>query len=253
MSLVLRSVNSNNLCVICNDSGVLTKAQEWADFFHCPLNPGGSERFFFQFFVTENQVYLRDLEQRVLKIDFDENHLDYQRKGHRGKNELIAKALGVAKGCRKILDLSVGLGIDSVFLTQLGFEVTGVERSPVLYALLKEAFAKTTKDYLKTYQLHFADSLQFLKDNKNKFAVDSIYFDPMYPHKKKTALPKQEMVVFRELVGHDEDASLVLVEALSWPVKRVVVKRPIHAEELLKGVQHSYKGKVVRYDTYVVG
>lgn len=231
----------------------MVKAKEWANFFKCPLNPSNAEKFFFQFFVTANQVYLRDLESRVLKIDFDENHLDYQRKGHHGKNELIAKALGVAKGCRKVLDLSVGLGIDSVFLTQLGFEVIGVERSPVLYALLKEAFAKTNKEYLKSYQLHFADSLQFLKENRQKIAVDSIYFDPMYPHKKKTALPKQEMVVFRELVGHDEDASQVLAEALTWPVKRVVVKRPIHAEELLKGVQHSYKGKVVRYDTYVVG
>ncbi|MNL78601.1 Ribosomal RNA small subunit methyltransferase J [compost metagenome] len=50
---------------------------------------------------------------------------------------MIAKALGGAKGTKKVLDLSVGLAVDSVFLCQLGFQVTGVERSPVLYALLK--------------------------------------------------------------------------------------------------------------------
>lgn len=242
-----------NLCVLSSSNSTIEKAKAWADFFGCLLNPTNQENFFFHFHVENQRVYVRDRENRVLEIDFDENHLDYERKGHRGKNELIAKALGVAKGCRKVLDLSVGLGVDSVFLTQLGFHVTGVERSPVLYSLLKEAFAKTEKEYLKSYQLHFGDSLQFLKENKGKIEIDSIYFDPMYPHKKKSALPKQEMVVFRDLVGHDEDAAEVLKEALTWPVKRVVVKRPVHAEELLPGVRHSYEGKVVRYDTYVVG
>ncbi|MNL54942.1 putative methyltransferase [compost metagenome] len=61
------------------------------------------------------------------------------------------------------------------------------------------------------------------------------------------------MMVFRDLVGDDADASLVLQEALTWNVKRVVVKRPMQAEELLPGVRHSFEGKVVRYDTYVVG
>ncbi len=135
----------------------------------------------------------------------------------------------------------------------MGFEVIGVERSPVLYALLKEAFARTSKEYLKSYSLHFSDSLQFLKENKDRLHVDAIYFDPMYPHKKKSALPKQEMMVFRDLVGHDDDAAEVLKEALTWPVQRVVVKRPMNAEELLPGARHSYEGKVVRYDTYVVG
>ncbi|WP_413613045.1 class I SAM-dependent methyltransferase [Bdellovibrio sp. HCB-110] len=251
MSVVSASVVSK-ICIIATPEA-LEKAQVWADFFKCPVNPANSADFFFHFHVEDGRVYVRDQEKRLLEIDFDKNHLDYERKGHRGKNELIAKALGVAKGYRKVLDLSVGLAVDSVFLTQLGFEVMGVERSPVLYALLKEAFARTEKDYLKSYQLYFADSLQFLKENKGKLAVDAIYFDPMYPHKKKSALPKQEMVVFRDLVGHDEDASEVLKEALTWPVQRVVVKRPMHAEELLPGVRHSYEGKVVRYDTYVVG
>lgn len=251
MSVVPVSVSSR-ICVIASSDG-LEKARHWAAFLQCPLNPENSQDFFFHFHVEGDRVYVRDLDKRLLEIDFDKNHLDYERKGHRGKSELIAKALGVAKGCRKVLDLSVGLAVDSVFLTQLGFEVTGVERSPVLYALLSEAFARTKKEYLKSYQLHFADSLQFLKDQKGLISVDSIYFDPMYPHKKKSALPKQEMVVFRDLVGHDQDAAEVLKEALTWPVQRVVVKRPLHAEELLPGVRHSYEGKVVRYDTYVVG
>jgi len=252
MSVVSESVADKKICVVADAAG-LAKGQHWAQFFNCPLNPESIEPYFFRFNIEGDRVYVRDAEKRLLEIDFDKNHLDYERKGHRGKQEMIAKALGAAKGCRKILDLSVGMGIDSVFLTQLGFQVVGVERSPVLYALLTEAFAKTTKEYLKSYQLHFANSLDFLRENKGKLDIDSIYFDPMYPHKKKSSLPKQEMVVFRDLVGHDDDASEVLKEALKWPVRRVVVKRPMQAEELMPGVIHSFEGKVVRYDSYVVG
>ncbi|MEN0058790.1 MAG: class I SAM-dependent methyltransferase [Bdellovibrio sp.] len=252
--LNLRS--QNNLCVLTEDApgGVLhEKAQDLAKFLSCPLNPAETKSFFFHLHVDLQGLWVRDHEKRKLKIDFDENHLDYERRGHHGKNELLAKALGVSKGCRAVLDLSVGLAVDSVFMTQLGFSVQGVERSPLLYVLLREAFARTQKEYLKNYQLHFADSLDFLKTQKEQCQVDAIYFDPMYPHKKKSALPKQEMVLFRELVGSDNDASEVLREALTWPVRRVVVKRPLHAEELLPGVRHAYEGKVVRYDTYVVG
>lgn len=252
MSVVSDLLETKSICVVADEAG-LAKGQHWSQFLGCPLNPESVDPYFFRFNVEGDRVFVRDAEKRLLEIDFDKNHLDYERKGHRGKQEMIAKALGAAKGCRKVLDLSVGMGIDSVFLTQLGFQVTGVERSPVLYALLSEAFAKTQKEYLKSYQLHFANSLEFLRENKGKLDIDSIYFDPMYPHKKKSSLPKQEMVVFRDLVGHDDDAAEVLKEALTWPVRRVVVKRPMQAEELLPGVIHSFEGKVVRYDSYVVG
>lgn len=252
MSVVSDSLSSKKICIIADEAG-LKKAAQWSEFFKCPVNPPSVDDYFFRFHIEGDHVFVRDAEKRLLEIDFDKNHLDYERRGHSGKNELIAKALGYAKGCRKILDLSVGMGIDSVFLMQLNFQVIGVERSPVLYALLQEAFARTEKTYLKSYQLHFADALTFLRENKGKLDIDAIYFDPMYPHKKKSALPKQEMVVFRDLVGHDADAAEVLKEALTWPVRRVVVKRPMKAEELLPGVIHSFEGKVVRYDSYVVG
>lgn len=218
---------------------------------HCPLNPERPEDYFFSIHYSDEQVLVKDQQGRKLEIDFDKNHLDYQRRGHRGKNELIAKALGAGKGVKRVVDLSVGMAIDSVFLTQLGFEVEGVERSPVLYMLLSEAFARTQQVSLKRYKLHFGDSLDFLKSLEDD-RYEAIYFDPMYPHKKKSALPKQEMMVFRDLVGSDQDASEVLKAALGCPVRRVVVKRPLSAEELLPGVQHAFEGKVVRYDTYMV-
>lgn len=251
MSLVA-DLTSKSLCVLSGEA-TLEEARAHAAFLRAELNPPHLENYFFRLHVTPEGLRVEDHQGRTLEIDFEKNHLDYQRKGHRGKNELMAKALGYGKGCRRVLDLSVGMGIDSVFLSQLGFQVTGVERSPLLFVLLQKAFARTTKPELQNYQLHHAEALDFLKAHKGTLELDGIYFDPMYPHKKKSALPKQEMMVFRDLVGHDEDAADVLKEALTWPVQRVVVKRPLSAPELLPGVRHAFAGKVVRYDTYVVG
>lgn len=233
--------------LVLTDDPNKEKAERWAEFLKVPCRqentpaPG-------QLVFHGDETYFLDSEKRRLSIDFDKNHLDYHRK-HRGKSELLAKALGLGKGVRRVLDLSVGLAVDSVFLCQLGFEVRGVERSPILYVLLSEAFARTRQTALRNYQLTFADSFEFLRTQKAE--VDAIYFDPMYPHKKKSALPRQEMVVFRDLVGDDEDAGRVLEEAFQWNVSRVVVKRPLQAEELRPGVRHAFAGKTVRYDMYM--
>lgn len=233
--------------VFSSDEESKAKALFWADYLKVSLNGEGS--YLHRLIFANNQVELKDPENRTLRIDFDENSRDYQRK-HRGKNELLSKALGYTKGVRKVLDLSVGLAIDSVFLIQLGFEVQGVERSPALYVLLEEAFRRTQKPWLQSYKLWHAEALDFLTEQKDKIAVDAIYFDPMYPMKKKSALPRQEMLVFREMVGHDEDAAQVLDRALQWSCQRVVVKRPLQAPPLRDGVLHTYEGKLVRYDVY---
>ncbi|MGZ3746306.1 MAG: class I SAM-dependent methyltransferase [Pseudobdellovibrionaceae bacterium] len=237
-------------CLSFQEESLKEKAESLAEFLKVPVNPPNKQDFSFCLELSLEGLRLLDSQKRILKIDFLKDHLNYQRKGMRGKNELLAKALGYAKGVRKVLDLSAGLGIDAVFMTQLGFQVTSVERSKLLFVLLEDALQKVPELQAK---LRFVsgDSYEYLRSPESSREVDAIFFDPMYPHKKKSALPKQEMVVFRELVGNDEDAIKVLEEALLWPVSRVVVKRPLGAEALLPGVRHIYEGKVVRYDVYM--
>jgi 16S rRNA (guanine1516-N2)-methyltransferase len=225
-------------------------ARRLAEILQAPIDPSNPEDFSFHLELSAEGLGLRDTQGRTLEIDFIKDHLNYQRRGLKGKNELLAKALGFAKGARKVLDLSAGMGIDAVYLTQLGFQVTSVERSKLLFVLLDDALKKAPGLQEKLTFVN-ADSGDYLRDSKSSRDVDAIFFDPMYPHKKKTALPKQEMVVFRELVGNDDDAAQVLEEALKWPVSRVVVKRPSGAEELLPGVRHAFEGKIIRYDVYM--
>lgn len=196
----------------------------------------------------ESGYVLRDSEGRNLQINFDKNKADYFRRNLSIKNDLLSKALGISKGNRRVLELSSGLGIDSVHISSLGAELTSIERNPIIYFLLIEAQKKSARQEVKRIQFLYQDALEYLKSLKpNSF--DVVYFDPMYPQKKKSALPKQEMLVFRGLVGDDLDAQKVLLAALE-KFKRVVIKRPVIAGPLLSPVTHSFEGKSVRFDIY---
>lgn len=194
-----------------------------------------------------------------LKIDFLHDQLHYQRKSHRGKQELIAKALGSAKGIKRVIDLTCGLAEDAFFLAQIGFFVTAVERCEPIYRILEAALQVARLQdpenlALSRFQLRFSDSADFLKStefvNMEKAGM-ALYLDPMFPEKKKTALPRKEMQIFRSVVGQDLDASDLFQEALKSGVGRIVVKRPMKAEPLAPGVIHTFEGKTVRYDLYV--
>jgi len=198
--------------------------------------------------VAGSAPVIYDRDGRKFQIDFMNDSRNYRRKKSGLKKELISRALGGGRFGLDVLDLSAGLGIDSVFLTQLGYRVTALERHPLIYLCLQQALEQCPNSALKF--MH-ADAAQFLKSQPGPFRV--IYFDPMFPDKKKSALPKQEMVFFREMVGDDADAQEVLHAALSAVgVERIVVKRPVSAPVLFGQPQSVFEGKLVRFDVYGV-
>lgn len=193
-----------------------------------------------------------------LKIDFLNDHVNYSRKGHRGKSELIAKALGLGKGVKCVFDLTCGLAQDAFFLAQLGVEVRAFERSEQLFKILNSALLAARdqapdREDLKRLSIELKNSIDFLSSQEFRDMDQSevaLYLDPMFPEKKKSALPRKEMQIFRMLVGDDLDATELLAKALESRCQRVVVKRPLKAEDLGEGVIHRFKGTTVRYDLY---
>lgn len=196
------------------------------------------------------RLTLFDPQGRKLKIEFDGGSPDYHRRGTRGKQEILAKALGSKQKLTRVLDLTAGLGQDAVFLCQLGFQVTSIERNPLLVFLLKEAQRRTQRSELSSWEIFWGDAKNFLTQEDFMKPFEAVYFDPMYPTKKKSALPRQEMLLFKDLVGSDEDASEIAQVLWERVRGRIVVKRPLEAEPLLKPT-HSYVGKTVRYDVTV--
>ena len=189
-----------------------------------------------------------DSENRKLKIDFKNDSENYKKFKSNIGSEPLSRALGGGKKGLRLLDLSAGMGIDAVFLCQLGYSVTAIERNPLLFLVLNEARRNADMALQKNIEFVFSEALIFLKTTSAEF--DICYFDPMFPQKKKTALPKQEMALFKNLVGDDVDAAAVLKTAIdSKKFKRCVVKRPLSAEPLLPA-SGAIEGKIIRYDIY---
>ncbi|MFN8791407.1 MAG: class I SAM-dependent methyltransferase [Bdellovibrionales bacterium] len=196
----------------------------------------------------ESSWWVRDAEGRRLQIDFDANRKDYWRT-HRGRGEPLARALGIKDSIRKVIDLTAGLGIDAVFMARLGFQVTAIERNPLVAFLLSEARKNAERRDLEHLDFVFASAQSFLEKLQLQEPT-SAYFDPMYPESKKSALPRQEMRLFRDLVGDDTDSRSLLLRVLEIPFSRVVVKRPVRALPLVEKPAYQLEGKLVRYDVY---
>lgn len=231
-----------------NTTQAAQTAKQWTEFLlHNNFNAG----FIREIDMSANCPAIFDNDGNKFCINFVDNKQNYHKKKAGIKSELISKALGTGRYGLKVLDLSAGLGIDSVFLAQLGYEVTALERNPLIYLALNEAAQHAADNGMSlNLKFEFGDSLNYLLQNKN--TTDVIYFDPMFPEKTKSALPRQEMVFFRNLVGSDDDASQVLEAAMSFNgAKRVVVKRPIKAPQLLNP-HSSTEGKLIRFDIYGV-
>jgi 16S rRNA (guanine1516-N2)-methyltransferase len=83
---------------------------------------------------------------------------------------------------------------------------------------------------------------------------ETIYIDPMFPPKRKaSALAKKDVRLVRRVVGDDPDAGELLAIALDRAQRRVVVKRPSHAEPLAdRRPDFEIASKLVRYDVYSI-
>jgi 16S rRNA (guanine1516-N2)-methyltransferase len=166
--------------------------------------------------------------------------------------ELLAKAIGYKSHYKPwVLDLSAGLGRDAFVLANLGCRVDMLERSPIMAVLLEDGLerlaARRSTLQLRLFQ---QDAMSYLAQIPTK--PDVIYFDPMYPHRNKSALVKKEMRIVRALVGDDVDAAQVCQRALLAAGKRLVVKRPRLAPELWVKPDIVFTGKTSRFDVYLV-
>ena len=174
----------------------------------------------------------------------------------KSKKQPLARAIGIKT--RTVLDVTAGLGQDACLLAAIGYSVTAIERSAIIYALLADAWSRLQQNetllqsLVGSLQFIHADARQFCNEIKSGKPPDTIYMDPMYPPKrKKSALTRKSMRILRQLVGEDVDAAALCRQAQELATKRVVVKRPNHAEPLLPDPDTSFAGKMVRYDVYL--
>lgn len=211
------------------------------------------------YLCVHNQVLaLADAsEPKTLPVDVDfASPASLYRKQHGGgKKESIVKAIGVkGQDSWHVLDATPGLGRDAFVLVSQGCSVTMVERSPVVAALLDDGIRRLAISFpelaerMSLQHGNSAEVMQYWDGGE----VNAIYLDPMFPHKKKSALVKKEMRLFQQLLGHDPDADALLSPALALATHRVVVKRPNSAPVLAeKKPSMAITSKKHRFDVYL--
>ncbi len=189
--------------------------------------------------------------------DFTSGRNAHRRQHGGGRGQAIARAIGIQKDhIPHVLDTTAGLGRDAYVLATLGCEVTMLERSPILAALLENGLQRALDQYpddpvFARIQLLHADAFDYLDMLHKPNRYDVIYLDPMYPHRDKHVLVKKEMQVLQHLLGSHDDAARILAAALSKAGRRVVVKRPVWAPPLDgPPPRHQIKGKTTRFDIY---
>lgn len=192
-----------------------------------------------------------------LRVDFLEGEHRHRRQFGGGKGQMIAKAVGIQGSYRPtVVDATAGLGGDAFVLACLGCQLTLLERSPIVHALLQDGLTRGVETMteesavIQRMTLHYADS----KAHLSQFSgCDVVYLDPMFPERKKSAKVKKEMRVFHDLLGVDNDDAALLEQALNVATYRVVVKRPRLAPSI-EGAKPSFQleGKSCRYDIYTL-
>lgn len=189
-----------------------------------------------------------------LYFDFVNDKRNYHRPLPQGKKEIIAKAIGLSKGYLDIIDATAGMAVDTIVMARLGACVRAIERSHTIYQLLMDAKvrAQGKVPWIENIEFIHGDAISILNNLSDERKPDVIYLDPMFPEKKKDALPKKEMRIFKDIVGEDNDSIQLLNAALGSARERVVVKRPLKAQEIHEPVHHSFVGHSVRYDMYLI-
>jgi 16S rRNA (guanine1516-N2)-methyltransferase len=161
------------------------------------------------------------------------------------KRHPLARAVG--RDTRTVLDATAGLGQDAFLLAHLGYEVTAVERSPVIAALLGDGLRRAGVAGVRLIE---ADARLLLQELRP--LPDAISIDPMFPPKRReSALPRKEIQLIRRVAGDDPDAAELLEAALRSGAKRIIVKRPHHAPPLARRPHATIESKLVRYDLYL--
>ena len=245
-----------HLAVAWQDDGDRQTALALAKRLDLPLSTDTPEADFVLFF-RHGRLELQETgsgKPGPIYVDFSHGKAQYRRLHGGGRNQEIAKAVGLKKNrCPHVLDATAGLGRDAFVLASLGCTVQLFERSAILHALLEDGLKRGNED-LEISEIIARMSLQHTDATHTRcpdVPPDVIYLDPMYPHRSKSSLVKKEMRLARVLVGDDEDADSLLEWSLSCCPGRVVVKRPKGAPFLgNKKPPLTIKSKNSRFDVF---
>ena len=154
----------------------------------------------------------------------------------------------------RIIDLTAGLGQDSLLLSTFKKPLVSIERNPLTAAILQTLVYQLLEKKEIQWTVINTCAQQWL-EQQEKPCASHIYLDPFF-HKRKSALPKNTMQWTQALSKEDPPScDIRLLElALEQASQRVIVKRDKKANFInnKKPNQGSIFQKTSRFDCYNV-
>ncbi len=193
----------------------------------------------------------------IVYVDFLKGKAAWRRRFGGGKNQALAKAVGIKGSYRpSIIDATAGLGQDAFVFASLGCKVILIEHSPIIGALLADGLKRARKDseveeVISRMHLHLGDANQLISNLPRQ---EVIYLDPMYPMTSKSSLPKKGLQALRTLQFVKSDEEKLFYTAREYAQTHVVVKRPKGAPCIAKITPEArITTKSTRFDVYKQG
>ena len=174
---------------------------------------------------------------------------------HPGAEALAKACLHHLPESPLVWDASAGLGRDALLLAARGAQVVMHERHPAVYLMLLDALLRVQEAQIYSFplpRLIYGTVLECAGQTDQRPQV--IYYDPMFPDRKKSALVKKEMRIFKALIGADEDIESTLLALIRMAKHKVILKRPQTAAPIsfqdVKPIG-SVEGGACRFDIYM--
>ncbi len=194
-----------------------------------------------------------------LRVDFTSGPLAYRRVHGGGKNQAIAKAIGLKHYPLplRVCDATAGWGQDAFVLASLGCTMHLIEQSPLMGALLEDGLKRAAADpiigaWASLIKLTVARAEDVLENLIGRDCPEVIYLDPMFPASERSALASLRMRALSAIVMDMDPSDNLLGLARSKALKRVVVKRPIDVEPLDDQTpDFAIRSVSYRYDVYL--
>jgi 16S rRNA (guanine1516-N2)-methyltransferase len=188
-------MDKTSLCVVCSVDTKLEQADSFSSAHNLPLYSESPPDFALQLHFQPDHIELYDSELATsIHVDFVSGALAHREQFGGGKGQAIAKAIGLKKFDRPtVIDASAGLARDAYVLATLGCQLTLIERSPVLYCMLKDGIERALlvadqdqdeEQAINNFtNLVYANTQLYLEHMDPDSKPDVIYFDPMYPER----------------------------------------------------------------------
>ncbi len=199
-------------------------------------------------FLTEKKegYQLEDNEKKMSFILIIDEYINIIKQNNKHIFNKIFK-----KNNLEILDCTGGFARDASIIASLGNKVTLIEENPLIMLILKNAISKITNDEIrdnfKNIKTKFGNSLDYLRESKQKF--DYIYLDFMFNVNKKT-LPNKREQFLRMITKNDIEANKDMVkEIIQRTNSKIIIKEHIKSNDYkIFNIVNTYKERIVKYN-----